>query len=50
MLDALRKQRNLSDYSGDLGPDSTANECVTSARALFAYVEAWLQGNKPELM
>ena len=50
VLDALRKQRNLSDYSGDLVPDSTMNECVASATALFAHVQAWLQANKPELL
>jgi hypothetical protein len=49
VLDALRKQRNLSDYSGDLVPDSTVNECVASATTLHAHVRAWLQSNKPEL-
>lgn len=49
VLDALRKQRNLADYSGDLVPDSTANECLTSATALNAHVRAWLKSNKPEL-
>jgi hypothetical protein len=29
--DALRKQRNLSDYSGDLVPDAVAAECLVSA-------------------
>lgn len=27
VLDALRKQRNLSDYSGDLVPEAIAVEC-----------------------
>lgn len=49
VLDALRKQRNLADYSGDLVPDSTANECLTSATALHAHLCAWLTSNKPEL-
>ena len=49
VLDALRKQRNLTDYSGDLVPDSTMNECVNSATALFTHVSAWLRVNKPEL-
>ena len=30
VLDALRKQRNLSDYSGDLIPDAAAAECLAS--------------------
>ena len=50
VLDALRKQRNLIDYSGDLVPDSTVNECVNSASVLFAHVSAWLHANKPELL
>ena len=50
VLDALRKQRNLTDYSGDLVPDSTMNECVNSATALFTHVGAWLHANKPELL
>lgn len=50
VLDALRKQRNLTDYSGDLVPDSTMKECVASATALFAHVSAWLQANKSELL
>jgi hypothetical protein len=32
VLDALRKQRNLSDYSGDLIPDAVAAECLASAQ------------------
>lgn len=36
VLDALRKQRNLADYSGDMVPDSAAAECLASARKLLA--------------
>jgi hypothetical protein len=50
VLDALRKQRNLTDYSGDLVPDATVNECVSSATSLHAHVKAWLKSNKPELV
>ena len=49
VLDALRKQRNLADYMGDLVPDSTATECLASATALHAHVRAWLKSNKPDL-
>lgn len=49
VLDALRKQRNRADYSGDLVPDSTVNECVASATALNAHLRTWLKSNKPEL-
>jgi hypothetical protein len=50
VLDALRKQRNLADYSGDLVPDSAAAECLTRAQELLAHVRAWLAANKPELL
>jgi len=50
VLDALRKQRNLADYSGDLIPDATAAECLASARELLAHVRAWLQTHRPELL
>ncbi|MDN7605838.1 DNA-binding protein [Burkholderia multivorans] len=48
VLDALRKQRNLSDYSGDVVPMSAVDECFDSAAALMADVKAWLVTNKPE--
>lgn len=50
VLDALRKQRNLSDYSGDLVPDAVAAECLASASDLHAHVRAWLKANRPELL
>ncbi|WP_175998861.1 DNA-binding protein [Burkholderia stabilis] len=50
VLDALRKQRNLSDYSGDVVQASAVNECFASATALMADVKAWLAVNKPELL
>jgi hypothetical protein len=50
VLDALRKQRNLADCSGDLVPDSAAAECLDSARELLAHLRAWLAANKPELL
>ena len=39
VLDALRKQRNQSDYSGDLVPDAVATECLVSAEALQRFVD-----------
>ena len=50
VLDALRKQRNLSDYSGDLIPESATSECLTSALDLLAHVRAWLKANRPDLL
>lgn len=50
VLDALRKQRNLSDYSGDLVSDAAAAECLASASDLLAHVRAWLAAHRPELL
>ena len=50
VLDALRKQRNLSDYAGDLVSDTTAAECLASASELLAHVRAWLAAHRPELL
>lgn len=43
VLDALRKQRNLSDYSGDLVPEAAAAECLASAQDLLTHIRTWLQ-------
>jgi len=50
VLDALRKQRNLSDYSDDLVPDAAAAECQARASDLLAHVRAWLASNRPDLL
>jgi len=50
VLDALRKQRNVADYSGDIIPASAVDECVTHARHLFDVVTQWLEKHKPELI
>ncbi len=50
VLDTLRKQRNLVDYSGDLVPESAARECLTSATRLMHHVKHWIEINKPELL
>ena len=50
LLDALRKQRNLSDYSGDPVPDSAVTECVSAAMQLEGEVYAWLKAHHPALL
>ena len=50
VLDALRKQRNLADYSGDLVPESAVAECLACAKELLAHLRTWLAANKPGLM
>lgn len=36
VLDALRKQRNVADYSGDLVTDVAVKECIAQAELLLA--------------
>jgi uncharacterized protein (UPF0332 family) len=50
VLDALRRQRNVSDYTGDDVDDSTAENCITEARRLIDEVVAWREANPPELV
>ena len=50
VLDALRKQRNLSDYSGDLVPESAAAECLACGLDLLAHVRLWLTAHMPHLI
>lgn len=50
VLDGLRKQRNVVDYSGDLLPESAAAECVVHAEALLESLTNWLETNSPDLI
>lgn len=50
VLDALRKQRNVADYSGDIVPASAVDECVSYAENLFHDLHLWIKENKPELL
>ena len=50
VLDALRKQRNVADYSGHIVPTSAVDECVKYAENLLHDVNHWLKENKPELI
>lgn len=50
VLDKLRKQRNVADYSGDLVPESAAVECIKQAEGLLQAISHWLGENKPELL
>ena len=38
VLNASRRQRNDSEYSGDNVPESAVTECVMQAEALLAHV------------
>jgi hypothetical protein len=50
VLDALRKQRNVADYSGDVVPMSAVEECLSYAEALLTSVIDWLKVNQPPLL
>ncbi len=47
ILDALRKQRNVADYSGDIVPESAVAECITHAEKLYQVVNVWIEENRP---
>ncbi len=46
VLDALRKQRHVADYSGDFVPLSAVVECLTEAKELERKVLLWLREQK----
>jgi len=50
LLDALRKQRNVADYSGDLVPESAVRDCVKAAEQLLQSVTDWISANRPDLL
>jgi hypothetical protein len=49
-LDALRKQRNLSEYTGDAVPASALEECLRQAESLQTAAINWLALNRPNLL
>jgi hypothetical protein len=49
-LDLLRKQRNLTEYTGDLIPESAVTECLAQAQSLYAVTHNWLKANKRDLL
>lgn len=50
IFDALRKQRNVSDYEGDPATEAAVAECIKQAESLLAHTRKWLRQNKPELL
>jgi hypothetical protein len=50
VLDALRKKRNLNDYSGDLIDPESVRECIERATDLVALLQRWLETSHPELL
>jgi len=49
VLDALRKQRNVSDYEGDPISDQVVIECIKQAENLYHTVIAWISKNRSDL-
>jgi len=50
VLDALRKQRNVSDYEGDPISDQAVIECIKQAEGLYKNITRWIANNRPDLM
>jgi hypothetical protein len=50
ILDALRKQRNLADYTGARLEARLVDSCIEAAGELLADVTSWLESNMPELL
>lgn len=49
VLDALRKQRNVSDYEGDPISDQAVIECIKQAEQLHENISAWISKNRADL-
>lgn len=50
VLDGLRKQRHLIEYTGESVPESMVAVCIAEAERLLASATDWLSANKPELL
>lgn len=50
VLDAMRKKRNLNDYSGDGVSKGETESCLRAAETLFDDVRVWLKVNHPEML
>ena len=50
VLDTLRRQRNVADYTGTDIDESTAEHCISEAGRLIEEVLAWRETHRPELV
>ena len=50
VLDTLRRQRNVADYTGDDVDATTAEHCITEAGRLIEDVAAWRASKRPDLV
>ena len=50
VLDTLRRQRNVADYTGDDVDETTARHCIAEAERLIEDVTTWRRSNRPDLV
>ena len=50
VLDALRRKRNVNDYSGDPIDPESVRECIGRAATLLATTRRWLKQYHPQLL
>lgn len=50
VLDALRRQRNVSDYDGDPVSTATLQAAIERATRLLSHAEHWLRTHRPDLL
>ena len=50
VLDALRRKRNLSDYTGDPVESAAVAECIAQSENLLKVFRAWLNKHHPDLV
>lgn len=49
VLDALRRQRNVSDYEGDPVSEATLTGCLEHATRLLEHTEQWLRKHRADV-
>jgi len=50
VLDALRRKRNLSDYTGENIDEVSTENCIKAAEQMLAEVTDWLKASRPDLI
>jgi hypothetical protein len=50
VLDTLRRQRNVADYTGEDIDGTTAEHCISEAERLIEDVAAWRAAKRPDLV
>ena len=50
VLDALRRKRNASDYTGDVVQPGMVSEATAQATGLLKALRAWLKAQHPDLL